>query len=212
MKYVNFLILFVCFCVIASKGYALDGMYEERTGQRVITNVWKTEGNKVVASNNLEIHSVLLLDDKGTILWSYQNFSEGTKLEVKREGNVLSVKGVMKNVKVDNNLHIDEAPWYQFVEASLRDFIVSEKKNTVFWIIKPADCSVFKMQAIREKVEEITIGGRKVKAIKVKITLTGIASLFWSVFYWYDENGVFLKYKGVKGGPGTPETIVERIM
>ena len=44
-------------------------------------------------------------------------------------------------------------------------------------------------------------------AVRIEVSLTGFMSAFWSCDYYFDTNTLmFVGYKGVNGGPGTPET------
>lgn len=44
-------------------------------------------------------------------------------------------------------------------------------------------------------------------AVRIEVSLTGFMSAFWSCDYYFDTNTLMLVgYKGINGGPGTPET------
>lgn len=44
-------------------------------------------------------------------------------------------------------------------------------------------------------------------ALRIEVALTGFMSVFWSCDYYFEPHTLrFVGYKGVNGGPGTPET------
>ena len=68
------------------------------------------------------------------------------------------------------------------------------------------------MIANKEGEEEIKIGNKKYHTVKIKVTLKGWLSMFWHSYYWFRKNdGVFVKFEGVRGGPFTPKTTIQLI-
>jgi hypothetical protein len=65
------------------------------------------------------------------------------------------------------------------------------------------------MKAIKGDIEKIKIRGKKIQARKVIVRSAGMLSLFWHCTYWFEEgSGIFIRYEGVHGPPGTPKTVV----
>lgn len=217
MKRLSFLLLALTVIfshtVLASeKNY----VYRETTGKTSINSEWtikpSAEGYSVVAESVSEYHHVLCNQDHSTVSWEVRNPGSGMDLAVRRDENLLVVEGKFKGKEIKEELKIDDLPWYQFVEVSLSDFVRSEQEKTEFWIIQPNNLKHYKLVAIKQKTENITINDQEVEAVQVKVTVSGIASLFWSTQYWYRKSdGLYIRFEGVRGGPGTPKTIVELI-
>lgn len=154
----------------------------------------------------------MIHQDHSTVRWELRDPGAGTDLVVEREGNLLVAKGKFKGKEVAKEFKVDSLPWYQFVEVSLAAFVRSDEEKTEFWIIEPSNLKHYKMVALKQKTEYITINNQEAEAVRIKVTLPGMASLFWSTLYWYRKSdGVYLRFEGVRGGPGTPKTIVELI-
>lgn len=188
--------------------------YQETTGDQTIISKWliesTSEGHEVIVENPAEYHRLLCAEDYSTISWEYQNTETGTDLVAKVQADRVIIKGKHNQEKVQEEFELQGLPWYQFIEVSLADFVQSKERKKEFWIIQPYDLKVYKMVASKEKTETITLSNQEVETAPVKVTLTGIASAFWKVKYWYRKaDGFYLRYEGVRGGPGTPKTIVE---
>jgi len=49
-----------------------------------------------------------------------------------------------------------------------------------------------------------------VDAVRLRVVPVGILRFFWSALYWFrPADGRFERSEGVRGGPGTPKTVVE---
>ena len=63
----------------------------------------------------------------------------------------------------------------------------------------------------KDKIEMIQVGIYGRSARKLLMKPTGFAGMFWSADYWFDsKTGDFLKYKRLKGPPGTPEFTIKK--
>ena len=190
--------------------------YEETTGDKTIVSKWVVKSSadsyEVIAKSPGEYHRVVCTRDYSTNSWEYQQEEAGTDLRARWEKDLLIIRGMHNKKVVQKEIELHQLPWFQFVEFSLADFIQSDKDKTEFWIIQPYNLKHYKMVAIKERTEMIVVADQEVEAIRVKVTLPGIASIFWSARYWYRKSdGVYLRYEGVRGGPGTPKTVVELI-
>ncbi len=169
-------------------------------------------GYTVQAGNVDEEHYGLCHQDHSTVRWEFRNPGMETDLVVEREGNLLVARGKFKGKEVTREFKVDSLPWYQFIEVSLAAFVRSDEEKTEFWIIEPLNLKPYKMVALKQETGDLTVNGREVEAVRIKVTLPGMASLFWSSHYWYRKtDGVYLRFEGARGGPGTPKTIVELI-
>lgn len=166
------------------------------------------EGYTVEVENVNEYQQFLCRQDHSTLRWELRNPGAGTALVAEREGNRLVVKGKFKGKEYAKEFKIDPLPWYQLPDVSLADFVRSDAEKTEFWIIEPINIKCYKMMATKEKTEYLTVNDQEVEAVKIKVSV----SIFWSAYYWYRKSdGLYLRYEGVRGGPGTPKSIVELV-
>lgn len=187
--------------------------YKEQTGDRetIFSLREEDKGNEkwVYAESNDESHIFILDGNLATTKWIYYNKKTCSKNVVERDNNVLNI------ITADNpynvkKIVIDNSPWYQLLEVSLSSLVLTNNRQKEFWIIRPTDFKIFKMVAYKEKEENLKINNKEYNSIKIVVSLTGIASMFWQVSYWFDKkNGLYLKYEGKRGGPFVPKTIVE---
>ncbi|MBN2088475.1 hypothetical protein JW964_02635 [candidate division KSB1 bacterium] len=149
---------------------------------------------------------------RNTREWSFQNAVEKTHLNVIRKNNMLEISGTLHGNSIQKTEKIDNNPWFQAMAFSLISFVNSEQTSTEFWSLRPTDFKPFKMKAKKETRETLTFNQTTVETQKVKVSLTGFLSVFWSSYYWFSINdGTWMRYEGVNGPPGTPKTIIERI-
>ena len=135
-----------------------------------------------------------------------------TKIEARREGDTLSVIGTLRGRNVSRKYQLDSAPWYQVMSYSLHDFVLGDRKEMEFWMLHPDTFVPYKMKAVKEGIETISISGRKLEAQRVRLRIKGVLSLFWHGDSWYRAgDGVLVLYKSLNGPPGSPETSVEYV-
>lgn len=142
---------------------------------------------------------------KDGVLKQWSVTKEKMNIVVNREGNNLLVKGTANGEKVDKKLSINDNVWYGSPSTAISDMVKGGKKSLIFWMVAQADLSAREM-SVNVEGEEKVLG---IDTYKIKITLTGMMSMFWSANYWVDKsNGSIIRYQGTRG-PGTPETIIE---
>ena len=150
------------------------------------------------------------LDEKGrTLAWRRSNVAEKTKVRVRRRGDVLLLEGTLDGQPVDRRIAIDGAPWYQAMSLSLRPFVLGGGNVARFWTLRPDTLEAYLIEARKLGKEHLRIADRQWRAEKIEVRLAGWRSLFWSARYWFEaEQGVFLRYEGPSGPPGSPVTVV----
>ncbi len=80
-------------------------------------------------------------------------------------------------------------------------------------MIRPDNLTLSEWQVVNKGTERISTPGGGIEAVKVKVSLGGFLSAFWSAECWYRvSDGRFVKYSGPSGGPGSPEvtTVLKR--
>ncbi len=147
-----------------------------------------------------------------TETWTHRNDKENTQFVAKRqEDNTIHIEGTFKGEKFQKTVSIDEDAWINKMDFGLSQFAMSEEKSMTFWTLKLVDLEPIHFRAEKVGAELLQVKQQKVEAIKIKVTLKNfILSKLWSANLWYrSSDGLFLKYEGAKGRPGTPVTTIE---
>ena len=214
--FLSFLILLVLLPVPALAGQVLE--YKETIGGEVSTfKVAVVEKNeetiklKAESSTGSKVYSELNGKDGSNLMW--ERTRDQQKVTAVRTANRVEVT-IEKKGKCRVKVHeIDPAPWIQSREFGMRGFADDPKAAMLkFWALNPSDSSMNKMMATRQEEKKIKCGDRFFDAFRVKVTLDGWKSVFWSSEFWFRKSdGVFLKYKGSASGPNSPEVVSELV-
>ena len=218
-RYVVIFILIVSFTFTAlakdtsSKSYN----YLEKTGKVLVKiNLQVQEQKSLIVSTSTRSTGKSSIYNSDHNLsnsqWQVKNSKENTDFTAKREGNHIVIKGKLNGETIDRKVKIDSDPWYQSLSLSLTTLAKSDKPSCLFWVLRPDSLKPIKMKARKLAGESLKIEGEDVEAEKIKVVLTGFKSMFWHGLYWYrKDNGLFIKYQGAKGPPGTPITTITLI-
>lgn len=147
-----------------------------------------------------------------TVRWQHTDTKLSHDFKVERMGNDIVIRGTFKGNQINKTVEIDDARWYSKVDHALSDWVRSDEEELDFWILKlSSDLDPLKISAEKVGTETIKLEENSFQAIKVRLTLCGFfLSKLWSSYYWYrKEDGLFLKFKGAMGKPGTPTTTIE---
>ncbi|MBN2704809.1 MAG: hypothetical protein JXR89_00035 [Deltaproteobacteria bacterium] len=189
--------------------------YLRKTGSRELAFAWRLQrhdGLELVTVLGAEKDVTRMNENLATQSWWVNDALMDTAIEVLRRDNVLHFRGVFKGEKIDRVEKIDNAPWYQALSISLRNFTDTKSDQLVFWSIRPDTLDLHRLQVSKEAEEELVVNGVSCEAVRLKIQLTGFKSAFWSCKYWLRKSdGVFLRYEGPSGPPGWPVTTVELV-
>ncbi|MFC1514358.1 hypothetical protein ACFL5X_00455 [Candidatus Omnitrophota bacterium] len=195
-------------------GYTANLHYLEETGRQQTEIDWQIEGERsrlslAVAKSNGQIYTSRHDETGAVIQWHLQNLNQDTDIVARREGNRILIGGKVKGKTVVKKIAIDEAPWYQTVSFALTTFAASEDTSVTFWALRTDTLTPHKMRAMKTGVETISFQKKEIETQKIRVKLTGFKAMFWHSDYWLKkDNGLFLRYEGIEGPPGTPPTIV----
>ncbi len=199
-------------------------LYREKEGSRVTMHHFTID----VTEDGFNIHlksetpegdvfQAYRLDrNQDTVYWHYNRPADNTTVTAERKGNVITMKGTDRGDPVEKEFKIDRLQWNQTFNIGLETFAGSKKEKTYFWAIGiggPGNMKITKFKAKRKEVENVYIEklNKKIEAVHVTISLTGLLSMFWTGHYWYRESdGAFLRYRG-KNKPGGPVAVMELI-
>jgi len=146
-----------------------------------------------------------------TRTFHFRNVSTGTDYRTERAGNKISVTGMLNNRMLKREFLVNAEPWYQSLEQALGNFSAGAQGNIKFWFLNADDCEIHEMEAASVGTESISAAGAVVRARKIKVNLTGFASLFWSAAYWFGStDNASLRYETTEG-PGGPKLVIQLV-
>ncbi|MDP8204299.1 MAG: hypothetical protein P9L95_07200 [Candidatus Tenebribacter mawsonii] len=150
--------------------------------------------------------------DGFTQKYTHKDSVRNIDLTATKDGKNVILKGILGEKNIDTIVKLDDDPWKQSMSYSLSEFALSEEEKIEYWIIRLDKFKGVKMQAEKAGTDDITIDDILYHTIKVKISAAGLRSKFWSGNYWFRiSDGLFLKYEGWNGLPGSTKTIIEFI-
>ena len=189
--------------------------YIEKTGQTVKKVTWMLEKEDTCILTYLspfERHVTTTGLDYDTLLWHVMEKNGPSDFTAVRTGNAITISGMFRGDHVNKTLKIDSTDWYQASSLSLRGLVASTDREKVFWTVRTDTLTVHKIKAAKKGLETVDVNGSMKKAVRIELSLTGLLSHFWKSDYWFSvPEGIFLKFQGPSGPPGSPETTITRI-
>jgi hypothetical protein len=129
-------------------------------------------------------------------------------LRVKREGNILVFSGFRQGIKINKTIPIDDAPWFQPLACSLKQFSDSSRERIEFWHIRTDDLAPVKLAAgkIGPGFGDARVGQM---GYLVEILPTGGIAPLWQASFWFRSGDkVFCRYGSRSGAWGTPLAVI----
>ena len=190
----------------------MERAYRERTGDRTRIRRWRAVRRDSVYFVRSRISGDRFAQevafDGDTRRW--EGHTDGMDLVAERRDGVVRLTGSAGGEPMAETLDLEGDPWFQSVSFSLERFLRMDQRRITFRTLAAREGELLRLQATRAGVEKIEIAGDPVVAQRVEIRLTGWRSRLWSASYWFRESdGLFLRYRGRNGLPGTPETEIE---
>nr|CBX30245.1 hypothetical protein N47_D30540 [uncultured Desulfobacterium sp.] len=206
--------MFVLFPVSAQPIETETHHYLERTGSKTSPVEWKFEKGvvpKITWVGSDETITTWSNPSLETVKWVVDKPGQNTLITVQRTNNDLIINGVLKGSPLEKKVKIDNLPWFQAISISLRPFIISKDSALEFWTFQPDTLKIYKLRALKVSADVLKINSNTIKAQKVKISLTGILSVFGECFYWFTkDDGVFIRYEGPGTSPEKKVTVEMR--
>ena len=148
----------------------------------------------------------------GTERWELRDEKLGHNFVAQRSDGVIHITGTFQKGPIKKEVRIDDAIWFNKLDHGLSNFAASDQASLSFEALKLMDdLDLIGMEVERVGTERIKLNEKSYEAIKVKLTLNHfLLSKLWSAYCWFRaSDGLFLRYQGANGKPGTPETIIE---
>lgn len=151
-----------------------------------------------------ETHSCVMDLNYHTLLWEYSNTSGNTAVKVVLKNGVYKVEGIFKSKSYSKTYTSKGYPWYQHIGFNV-GYSMKGKSNIKFECIRPDNLKLYEMQADAKE----TVNNNSTQEQRINVHLTGMLAKFFGCDYYIDSiTRQFIRYKGVQGPPGTPETII----
>lgn len=158
-----------------------------------ITLQSETEGKQIDQKFELETNL-------SALSWSYEDPEKKTKITAEKKGKKIYLNGIHKGKQINKTFKINDLPWNQSFNLGLENFALSSKRKMKFRAIGtsgPGDMKITTFSVKKKKTETIILNDKKVDAVHVQLSLSGLLSIFWTGNYWYRKvDGRFLRYKG----------------
>ena len=149
-----------------------------------------------------ERHEYILDNGYKTESWKIINPVSNTSLTVSLKNGKYSISGKFNGKPISKTVKSKGKPWYQNI-AYNAGLTLKNGKSLEYECFRPDNIKLYTMSAVKKGIERFD--GRN--TVKIEVSLTGFMSAFWSCDYYFDTATLmFVGYKGVNGGPGTPET------
>ena len=153
-----------------------------------------TEGN--------ERHEYIFGSGYKTESWKIVNTSSNTNLSISLNNGIYSISGKFNGKQISKKVKSKGKPWYQNI-AYNAGLALKNSKSVEYECFRPDNMKFYTMSAAKKGTEKLD--GKN--TVRIEVSLTGFMSALWSCDYYFDTSSLmFVGYKGVNGGPGTPET------
>lgn len=186
---------------LGSSCHEIQWMLEQQSQHRKLTTV------------RMDETSVSLIDESlSTVSWRYSKPSTDCEIMAKREGGAIHINGTFNGKDLRKECRIDDTPWCQATSFALSSLMESDSEETTFWTIWTERLSLYKVNAKKCGIEQITVQNKDVSAQKIEIRPSGFLSLLWKGAYWFrTTDHVFVKYESSTGLPGSKKTVITLI-
>ncbi len=143
----------------------------------------------------------------GTVAWTEVQAKQGA-IRMASEGGFVVTSGTWDGKQISGRYELKGLGFYgSGFSFALRALARSGAKSLKFPMIGLPDPSKGTVMELKREGEEVFKGK---KAVKVKISLTGLMAGLWSGKMLMGEDGTFYRYEGSQG-PGTPNMVTELV-
>ena len=181
-------------------GWQIQRRYLEVKNDETMDVSWtlyECTGYRLVYEKGSETHITETDEGLSTISWSMVDTQADCSLRAVRHDNVMSIAGYSKGAAVNEDIELDDAPWFQATSLSLSRFVRSRQEEVVFWTLRPGSFTAVKLKAVKLGREALENSGHPIDTVKVQLRAAGWRAPFWKSIYWFRANdGAFVKFEG----------------
>lgn len=164
---------------------------ENKDGKIYLTTIQSDERHEYIIGKGYKTES-----------WKLCNQISNTDLTISLDNGTYSISGKFKGKLISTSVKSKGKPWYQNIAYSASHILV-KTTSIEYECFRPDNIKLYTMSATKKNIENFD----GMKAIRIEVCLTGFMSVFWKCNYYFDaQTKYFVGYRGVNGGPGTPET------
>ena len=167
------------------------------------------EGFSLTYKRATEIHVTKTDKNLATLSWTMDDSVRECSVIAERKNNTIFLQGNIKGQPINESIKVDDCPWFQASSLSLKDFVISNKKQIKFWILRPKTLKAYKLKAEKLGIEDLQLKDRTMKTVKIRLSLDGWRSQLWSSTYWFSaRDGLFLRFEAKTDRLGTEKVTV----
>ncbi|MEI6613399.1 MAG: hypothetical protein WCL37_00750 [Chrysiogenales bacterium] len=152
--------------------------------------------------------------DFSTLAWTFSDPGRQMELDARLQGEAIILSGTFRGNKVEKKFAAAGAPWNQLFQMGLAPFALTQEESFQFRSIGtqgPGELKIGKFTVARKDDEMIKLEGKEITAFHLRISLSGLLSIFWHGDYWFRKSdGRFLRYRG-KNRSGGPVAVSELV-
>ncbi len=181
--------------------------YLSITGKDTTVYLWDEtvsgDSRKITVTKGTQVAEIVSGEDYVTRSTHISDPSDKTDITITLKNGIYVIEGRFHGKNYHDTVNSKGYPWIQNISYSV-GAIMKNRTSYKYECFRPDNLDFEQMQA--EYSGETRF--RTLPVRDIKITPGGLKSLFWSCRYYLDETGRYVGYRGVNGGPGTPETII----
>lgn len=201
------LFILATYCAFPLSLMAQERVYNSVCGGESSNIYWSEirQGNKIYldTEHGVEKSRYILDSLYCTEEWSLTNPLQKTDLTITHKDGKYIITGTFHGKNISKSVKSEGYAWYQNISYNA-GLALKDKKSVQYECFRPDNIELYVMEA--QLQEQTHINNQKVH--RVKVNLKGFLSRFWSCHYYFDlKTNWFILYRGVNGGPGTPETV-----
>lgn len=205
MKQIVLIAVIVCLSTLAM---AQERHYTSTCGKTTKTIKWSEERkvDKIYLNTfqDNEKHEYVIGHGYKTESWKMVNASTKTDLTVTLNNGIYSISGFLNGKRISKTVKSKGKPWYQNIAYNAA-LTLKNAKYVEYECFRPDNMKLYTMSATDKGLEKFDGNS----SVRIEVGLTGFMSAFWSCDYYFNtDTRMFVGYKGINGGPGTPETII----
>ena len=194
---------------------AKAALYFDKTGDEINylkSSLQNSKKGYVFSLENENFQIDIQTQDKRVTMFKMIQQDEQKSIESFQKLSKVYVKYQEKNKVFKNlNFEISNHPWIQnFI--LLEEYMNGFPQRFEFLLFSIEELKFRNMILTKKENESINLEGIKLGSVKYALNVKGIPGFLWTAHIWLDaQTGEFLKYKGLAGGPGSPQKIFQKV-
>jgi len=149
---------------------------------------------RIQGKNCMINDEIILNQEYETQQWKRTCPEDNTEFSGEREGDTFFIKGKLKGRPLNTKIKLADRPFYIIPKLNLTHFALSDTPQIKFWTLRRDTLVKLLMQAEKKGEETIVVNGKKVAAVKILYSATGLRKKYYSRDYYFRKSdGLFIK-------------------